>query len=801
MIRRSLPAVFALMFATPLMAAEGEAAAVDANAPVSLSSANTSAPQASTAAVVDAAVDPIPGAAMLFNFVRPTDAVKITPQGADLPQANAEQTAEGEVLRRVTFSASDRPALQLAPPSGVWDWRQNSALSLRAQSAMDWALTLYVTVQSSDGKTLTSRIDLPAGPAQTVVVPLRASSPSSQGMRAGPPMPFIQDGQRVLLASSEGEVSLDQIASVTLSLDKPKVAQNILLERFSVLTGDAVQKAAYSQIVDAYGQFTRSRWPEKVSSDDQLKSEAAREQQQLKGWLAERGKSSLDRFGGVTGGISFEATGFFRTQKEAGRWYLVTPQGHPFYSLGVNAVTNDNERTYIEGREWMFSSLPKADDPAAAFYGKRDDRSGNGSAQGMGYNHGRWFDFYAANLQRTYGTPCTAPCAPVTFDASRWLTHTLDRLQGWGFNTVGNWSDAGLERSERVPYTLPLSIVGDYASISTGMDWWGRMPDPFDPRFAMATERAVAIAARDHREDPWLIGYYADNELAWAGPGASSQARYALALGTLKLTTDVPAKRAFLKQLRDKYRNQAGLSKAWGIELPAWELMEDPGFEAPLPNPEHPEIEADYQHFQQVFADTYFKTVSDAVKWHAPNQLLLGGRFAVSTPEAVQACAQFCDVLSFNFYTPTPQDGYDFKALAALDKPVLVTEFHFGSRDRGLFWPGVMEVPREEDRGPAYDKFLAAALKEPSIVGVHWFQYLDEPLTGRLLDGENGHFGLVAITDLPYSGFVTSVRKSNLAAMEQLRKWAPAPASPPVHEGNGGAHGAAPGHAGKGAGH
>ncbi len=47
--------------------------------------------------------------------------------------------------------------------------------------------------------------------------------------------------------------------------------------------------------------------------------------------------------------------------------------------------------------------------------------------------------------------------------------------------------------------------------------------------------------------------------------GDDPKARYALAYGTLKMTTDVPAKRAFLKQLRDKYRNQAGLSKAWAL--------------------------------------------------------------------------------------------------------------------------------------------------------------------------------------------------------------------------------------------
>jgi len=43
-------------------------------------------------------------------------------------------------------------------------------------------------------------------------------------------------------------------------------------------------------------------------------------------------------------------------------------------------------------------------------------------------------------------------------------------------------------------------------------------------------------------------------------------------------------------------------------------------------------------------------------------------------------------------------------------------------------------------------------------------------VTGRLLDGENGHFGLAGITDVPFQGFVESVRKSNLAAVEQLGK-------------------------------
>ncbi|MBT2373872.1 beta-galactosidase [Pseudomonas fluorescens] len=771
---RTLPALFALLFAAPLLAAPA-------------------------------------GQQTLFNFVRPADVVKVATQDASLPQYNAEQTPEGEVLRRITFNPAAEPSLVLSPQTGAWDWSQSSAMSLRIQSAMDWALTLYVKVQSNDGKTLVSRIDLPAGPAQTLLIPLQANSPLSQGMKAGPLMPMTVEGQRVLLASSAGEVDRSQIVSVTLSMIQPNVAQSILLERFGVQDSEPVLKAVYSDLVDAYGQSNRGKWPEKVSSDEQLKAAATKEQQQLKGWLAERDRSSLDKFGGWNKGPAFDASGFFRTEKREGRWYLVTPQGHPFYSLGVNTVAPDNNQTYVAGREWMFAALPKAGEPFDKYYGSGDNRSGNGADQGRGFNTGRWYDFYGANLQRTYGQPCVpdvhkaddakaepaVPCTSESFDQKRWVSHTLDRLQAWGFNTVGNWSAPELATADRVPYTLPLSIVGDYASISTGTDWWGGMPDPFDPRFAMATERAVAIAARDHRDDPWLIGFFADNELAWAGPGDDAKSRYALAYGTLRMTTDVPAKRAFLKQLRDKYRNQAGLSRAWGIDLPAWELMEDPGFVPPMPSPEHPEIEADFKYFQKTFADAYFKTISDALKWHAPNQLLLGGRYAVSTPEAVASCAQYCDVLSFNMYTLKPQDGYDFAALRALDKPVLITEVNFGSNDRGPFWGGVTQLAREEDRGPAYANFLKQAMAEPSIVGVHWFQYLDQPVTGRLLDGENGHFGLVGITDVPFQGFVDSVRKSNLAAVDQLGKEAQkAKAANAAHAGDGGK----PGHEGKGAG-
>ncbi len=74
----------------------------------------------------------------LFSFVRPASVVNVTTVDARMPQYNAEQTAEGEVLRRVVFDPVQRPTLRLSPQSGAWDWSAGQALTLRLQSAMDW---------------------------------------------------------------------------------------------------------------------------------------------------------------------------------------------------------------------------------------------------------------------------------------------------------------------------------------------------------------------------------------------------------------------------------------------------------------------------------------------------------------------------------------------------------------------------------------------------------------------------------------------------------------------------------------
>jgi hypothetical protein len=179
---------------------------------------------------------------------------------------------------------------------------------------------------------------------------------------------------------------------------------------------------------------------------------------------------------------------------------------------------------------------------------------------------------------------------------------------------------------------------------------------------------------------------------------------------------------------------------------------------------------ADLAAFTRRFAEAYFRIVAEALRRHDPDHLFLGSRFAWQTAEAVEACARWCDVVSFNRYRRSIAEDDEWARFHALGKPALIGEFHFGSVDRGLFWEGLVGVGREEERGPAYAHYLRSVANNPDFVGAHWFQYVDEPLTGRTLDGENGHVGFVTVADLPYKGLVAAAREANQAVLRALER-------------------------------
>jgi beta-galactosidase GanA len=227
-----------------------------------------------------------------------------------------------------------------------------------------------------------------------------------------------------------------------------------------------------------------------------------------------------------------------------------------------------------------------------------------------------------------------------------------------------------------------------------------------------------------------------------------------LALAALASPADQPAKSAFVADLKAKYNFIGALNAAWGTSHTSWD-----DFAASTVLPSRDQAATDLKAFYTRTAETYFRVVRDAIKESAPHQLYLGCRFAWANPRAAAAAAKYCDVVSYNLYQ---RSIATFIAEGAGDVPLIIGEFHFGALDRGMFHTGLVPVADQADRAKAYSDYVRGALRHPQFVGTHWFQYQDQPTTGRVLDEENYQIGFVDIADTPYREMVESSRTIGL---------------------------------------
>ena len=85
------------------------------------------------------------------------------------------------------------------------------------------------------------------------------------------------------------------------------------------------------------------------------------------------------------------------------------------------------------------------------------------------------------------------------------------QLRGWNFNTVGAWSAPQLY-GKGIVYAPVIDMA---ASVQRDLWLKGGVVDYFSPQFLDAADRVAARMCAPHAEDPWLLGYFTDNELRW----------------------------------------------------------------------------------------------------------------------------------------------------------------------------------------------------------------------------------------------------------------------------------------------
>jgi hypothetical protein len=219
----------------------------------------------------------------------------------------------------------------------------------------------------------------------------------------------------------------------------------------------------------------------------------------------------------------------------------------------------------------------------------------------------------------------------------------------------------------------------------------------------------------------------------------------ALSEEVLRCGPRTPARRALVALLRERYPSVDALNQAWGSGFDSFDAVR------PVPSARATAAyEKDLRDYLTEFADTFFAECAAAMDKHLPKHLYLGCRFHNWNPIITAAASRHCDVISVNAYRYSVAD---FALTTTVDRPYLIGEFHFGTRDHGVWGTGLTWAADARNQSDLVQAYLSDALRHPNIVGAHWFQWSNQPVTGRY-DGENFGVGLVSIVDRPITSLV-----------------------------------------------
>ena len=485
-----------------------------------------------------------------------------------------------------------------------------------------------------------------------------------------------------------------------------------------------IPKEKFFPFIDKYGQLKHRSWKGKIESDADF---SARVKEEAEFNAKMKPIASRDKFGGlISEDKKYKATGRFYAKKVGKRWFLITPEGNLFWSHGIDCA-GSYSTTPVTLRENYFEDISDKRYLRRAGWSKvfyKDTKIGV-------------YDFAKRNIDAKYAG-----------NEAEYFKTCDARMAAWGMNTYGAWSNIDLLKQAKTPYALFLNsnFPTQLKTKVKLVEYWKEFSDFFDPNAEELTKNKIAKSA-ELINSPYCIGVFVDNELPWQRETLLTP-RAVLASGEEQYS-----KIEFAKRLQEKYGAIEKLNAAWNSKYANWaDVLKTSNF-----FPTTDEGKADMLAFERAIAERYFKICRDAVKAVAPDVLYMGCRLAWTNEIVGGAASKYCDVVSFNLYR---EDVSDFALPeGSKDKPVIIGEFHFGNQDRGVFGGGLRPCKTMRERVEKYKKYVASAVENPCIVGAHWFQWGDQPTTGRTGDGENYSIGFMDIADTPQYEIIEAARE------------------------------------------
>lgn len=491
----------------------------------------------------------------------------------------------------------------------------------------------------------------------------------------------------------------------------------------------------------------------------------------------------VDKFGGLLAVRSAsKSTGFWRTEKIGGHWFLVTPEGHGFWMVGLWGASGDSHR---------------------------DERGGT----------------YDDRVLRKYGNLPT-----VWLQANR-------RLRSWGFNTLGPWTyrmalptDEEREWGGTQPVKFPFvirgrdpSIVGRddgiFKNIMGGLDpnvtvlkgIGGNFPDVFDSAWVVNTQKLYAEDKLFHAaaKSEYCIGAFSDDtdylsgfgsgpEFATDPPGkihnhlgylalvmspAQAINKHSKPAGRPYADPKVYTKYALRDFLRVKYGTIQALNASWGSTYTTFDsdgswpngngLLDENGRSShgwlgdgsPVVRPTSGmsrAMVADLDEFLYRIARQFFQVQRDAMRRYSPHTLFfgptnIGGWAAPARAPIYKAASEILDVISVT--NDGSQQQLDFITANTGDIPLTVWSGFVANPDSSRWRHTDADVASaswwlksQAARGQRYRRYMEHLVSGRSsvtatqpYVGMMWWWWMD-------MINEQKNWGLVSLMDNAYDG-------------------------------------------------
>lgn len=406
---------------------------------------------------------------------------------------------------------------------------------------------------------------------------------------------------------------------------------------------------------------------------------------------AAKAPRQLDRFGGWTG-KKFDATGFFRVEKDD-RWWLVTPAGNAFLSWGINH---------------LYPDLWKQD-----------------------YNREAWKK--KLGLENLNG--------PAFNTALRgWFMSICDRFR---FNTVGVHTALHIVNKPRpeMPYMQPIHFVDI-------PHWKPEIPDSnfmdvFSPEFEQHCDRMAKEVALPVQDDPFLLAYsmtdcplFTEEDLRERPDvigGKRRESRIGWPRRLRNMGANAPGKKAYVQTMRDLYRDSiVDFNATYQTQFDSFDALAAAENWRPQTQLSNANETRDNVEYLQRCVDKYYQTTRDAIHRYDTNHMFVGDKINANTDTldtVLPVTSRYTDLVLYQMYAryEVQQPGLD-RWSKQTDKPFINGDSAFTMTTDVMPRPYGPVADNLAQRAEWTAEFFLQAFSRPDFVGWHYCGLIDAPI-------------------------------------------------------------------------